>query len=128
MSKRLAAFLAAILSTACIGVAILVIGGAALLNPNGTAAAQSPSQSVNVSTAGSNQAQLQQLQSLVRQYQEREKQYQSREQQLQGQLNSANSQVQQAQQQMQEVRSLLLALQQRGLITVTQDGQIYINR
>jgi len=133
MNKRLAALLAAILTTACISVAILAIGGAALFNPNGVAVAQSASQStVAVSSVtnsnGGSQAQVQQLQALVTQYQDREKQYQAREQQYQQQLQAVNDQVQQAQQQMQEVRSLLLALQQHGLITITEDGQIIINR
>jgi peptidoglycan hydrolase CwlO-like protein len=129
MNKKLTAFLAAVLSTACIGVAILAISGAALFNPNGSAAAQSPSQAaVSINSGSNNQAQVQQLQSLVAQYQAREQQYQAREQQYQQQLDAASGQVQQAQQQIQEIQSLLNALQQRGLITITGDGQIVINR
>jgi hypothetical protein len=128
MSKRLAALLAAVLSTACVGVVILAVGGAALLNPNGTVAAQSPAQAATASASSNgNDAQLQQLQSLVSQYQAREQQYQAREQQLQQQVQNDNQQLQQAQQQMEQVRQLLFALQQRGLITITQDGQISIN-
>ena len=121
MSKKIAAFVAAVLSTACVGVAILLIGGAALFNPNGTVAAQSPAQSSSVTTSGSaanmsgsSSAQVQQLQALVQQYQQ--------------QLQAQNDQVQQAQRQMQMVQQLLQALQQRGLITITEDGQILINR
>lgn len=128
MNKRLGALLAAVLTTACIGVAILAVGGAALFNPTGTAAAQSPAQAAAVvNTSGDNAAQLQQLQALVGQYQAREQQYQAREQQYQQQLQAESGQIQQAQQQMQEIRSLLLALQQRGLISITADGQIVIN-
>jgi uncharacterized protein YlxW (UPF0749 family) len=128
MSKRLAALLAAVLSTACVGIAILAIGGAALFNPTGTAAAQSPSRAANVSLSTTNQAEIQQLQDLVSQYQARDQQRQAREQQLQQQIAQDSSQVQQAQQQMQEIQQLLMALQQRGLITITADGQILINR
>ncbi len=129
MSKKIAALVAAVLSTACVGVPILLIGGAALFNPNGTVAAQSPAQASSVSTgSASSQAQVQQLQQLVQQYQAREQQYQSREQQLQQQVQADSQTVQQAQQQMQEIRQLLQALQQRGLITITEDGQIMINR
>jgi CRP-like cAMP-binding protein len=129
MNKKLAAFLAAALSTACIGVAILAIGGAALFNPNGSAAAQSPSQAaISVSSSSNNQTRVQQLQSLVAQYQAREQQYQAREQQYQQELGAASGQVRLAQQQMQEIRSLLNALQQQGLITITEEGQIVINR
>src|SRR5512133_1899669 len=122
MNKRFAALVAAILSTICVGVAILAIGGAALFNPNGTVAAQSPAQAAAMSGSGSTNAQIQQLQSLVAQYQAREKQYQQREQQYQQQLQAQSDQVQQAREQIQEVRSLLMALQQRGLITITSDG------
>ena len=127
MTKRFAPLLAASLITACITVAILAVGGAALLNPNGTAVAQSASQGAALTTSGDS-AQVQQLQSLVAQYQSREQQYQSREQQYQQQLQVANDQVQQAHEQIREVRALLSALQQRGLITITADGQIVINR
>src|SRR5512143_2641168 len=126
MSKRFAALVAAVLSTACVGVLILAVGGAALLNPNGTAAAESPAQAAAAAGSGS-QAQMQQLQSLVSQYQAREQQYQAREQQLQQQIQADNQQLQQAQQQMEQVRRLIFALQERGLISITQDGQITIN-
>jgi predicted Rossmann fold nucleotide-binding protein DprA/Smf involved in DNA uptake len=130
MSKKIAALVAAILSTACVGVVILLIGGAALFNPNGTVAAQSPAQASSGSVANvssSSQAQVQQLQALVQQYQQREQQYQSREQQLQQQIQANSQTVQQAQQQMAQIQQLLQALQERGLITITQDGRIFIN-
>jgi hypothetical protein len=128
MNKKLTALMAAFLSTICIAVAIVAIGGAALFNPNGVAAAQSASQVTTASpssTAASN-AEVQQLQGLVAQYQGREKQYQAREVQYQQQLQQEGQQIQQAQQQMESVRQLLFALQQRGLIAISGDGQIVI--
>ena len=114
---------------------MLAVGGAALWNANGTTPANSPVQAaVSAPSSGatnvssSQQAQIQQLQSLISQYQAREQQYQTREQQYKQQLDQASSQVAQAQQQMQEIKSLLSALQQRGIITITADGQILINR
>ncbi len=135
MNKHAVALAAAILMTACVGVSILAIGGFAFFNPNGVQAANSPSQiasdplSSNVSAAqqSQDQAQIQQLQNLIAQYQQREQQYQQREQQYQQQLQQANQQVQQAQTQMQQVQMLLAALQQRGIITITTDGRIFIN-
>ena len=127
MTKRFSAFLAASLTTACIAIFVLAVGGAALLNPNGTVAAQSASQAA-AALNGTDGSQVQQLQALVAQYQSREQQYQAREQQYQQQLQSANGQVQQARNQIREVRALLSELQQRGLITITADGQIVINR
>lgn len=129
MKKQLAALLAALLMTACVGGSILAIGGVALFNPNGTAAANSLSQASQVVDANaSQQVQIQQLQALVAQYQAREQQYQAREKQYQQQLDQATVQVQQAQQQMEQIQMLLTALEQRGLITVTSDGRIFINR
>jgi uncharacterized protein YlxW (UPF0749 family) len=133
MKKQFAAVAAAILMTACMGAALFAIGGSALLNSNGVAAANSPAQS-GASMAkvaapeASQQGQVQQLQSLVAQYQARDQQYQAREQQYKQQLDQSNAQVRQAQVQMQEIQALLSALQQRGLITVTGDGQIFINQ
>ena len=130
MKKQFMAILAAILMTACLGASIFAIGGAALVNKNGTTAANSTSQLASISGSGSNasqQDQVAQLQSLVSQYQDREQQYQQREQQLQQQLSQANAQVQQDQQVLQQVQVLLATLQQRGNITVSGDGRIFIN-
>ena len=134
MKKQFSAILAAILITACVGASIFAIGGAALLNKNGVPASNSPSspqvsEISNISDTNlSQQDQVAQLQSLVSQYQDREQQYQQREQQLQDQLSIANAQVQQDQQLIQQVQGLLGALQQRGLITITNDGRIRINQ
>ena len=129
MKKPMIASLIALLMTACVGASIFVIGGAALLNKNSVAPSSSPAQLSQVSNvSSSNQTQIDQMQNLINQYQDHEKQYQQREQQLQDQLAQANAQVQQDQQMVQQIQSLLAALQQRGLITVTNDGHILINR
>jgi peptidoglycan hydrolase CwlO-like protein len=130
MNKQLAAMIAAILMTACIGFAILAIGGMALFNPNGTAAANSPSQvsSVNSDQQAQDQAQIQQLQSQIVQYQQQQLQYQQRETLLQQQLDQANAQIKSAQSQIQQIQALLTTLQQRGIITIASDGQVFINK
>ena len=130
MKRHIVAMLIALFMTLIMGVSIFVIGGAALVNKSGVPVLNSPGQGVQASAVNSSQQadQINQLQSLISQYQDREQQYQQREQQLQQQLAQANAQVQQDQQLIQQVRLLLRALQQRGLITVTDDGQIFINR
>lgn len=128
MKKQIIAILAAFAMTALVGLVMLVIGGAALLNKSGTLVSTSKVQAAQANAGLSQEAQIQQLQSLVAQYQSREKEYQSREQQYSQQLAQANAQIAASQQQMQQVQQLLSALQQRGLITVTRDGQIFINR
>jgi peptidoglycan hydrolase CwlO-like protein len=128
MKKQSIAMLAALVMTACMGVAILSVGGVALFNKKGTTVANSQAQAVQVNAGASQQAQIQQLQDLVSQYQARENEYQTREQQYKQQLDQVNAQVQGSQQQLQQVQALLAALQQRGLITITSDGQIFINR
>lgn len=132
MKKSMIAVLVSLLMTACVGAAIFTIGGAALLNKNGSPVSNSPVQAVQVSNSNSASTQqtdqIAQLQSLVSQYQDREKQYQQREQQLQTQLAQANSQIQADQEVVQQARDLLSALQQRGLIQITNDGRILITR
>jgi TolA-binding protein len=130
MKRSMVAVLAALIITACVGVSIFAVGGAALFNKNGSPASNSPAQAVNVSSSNSSQQtdQFAQLQNLISQYQDREKQYQQREQQLQSQLAQANAQVQADQQTVQQAQALLDALQQRGLIRITDDGRIFINQ
>ncbi len=135
MKKQFMALLAAVVMTSCVGAGMLAIGGAAYFNRNGTAA-QNSNSAVPVSNTVETQqaAQIAQLQNLVdqyqrrdQQYQDREKQYRDREQQYQQQIDQANSQLQQYQQQFSQVQMLLSLLQQRGIISVHQDGRISIN-
>ena len=137
MKKQLTAFVAAILITLCIGLGIFAISGVAFANSNGVQASIVPGQGASTTVNASNvvnqvqiqqQQQIQRLQSLVAQYQQRDQQYQQREQQYQTQLNQVNMQVTQAQQQLQQYQQLVNFLQQRGIITVTSDGQVYVNR
>ena len=130
MKKQVMAALIALLMTVCVGAAIFAIGGAALVNKNSVAVVNSPVQGGVQAAQVSDQtgAQVAQLQDLVSQYQQREQQYQQREQDLQQQLAQANDQVQRDQQMVQQVQMLLGALQQRGLIQITNDGRILITR
>lgn len=119
----------ALLMTACVGAAMFTIGGAALLIKNGAPASNSPGQAVSTVSLNTAQQtnQVAQLQSLISQYQDHEKQYQQREQQLQDQLSQANSQIQSDQQTIQQAQMLLQALQERGVIRIS-DGRIFINQ
>ena len=129
MSKHAAALAAAVLITICAAVAIFAIGGAALLNRSGVKAANASSKGSGVSDAAIVQrSQLEQMQVRILQYQAREEKYQQREQQYQQVLAEAQSKVQAAEQQSQQVQSLLSELQQRGLITISNDGRIIIDR
>jgi peptidoglycan hydrolase CwlO-like protein len=129
MKKPIIAALIAILITACVGAAMFTIGGAALLNKNGTTAANSPAQSVQAVSLNTAQQsdQVAQLQGLISQYQDHEKQYQQREQQLQDQLSQANAQIQSDQQTIQQAQSLVEALQERGIIRIS-NGRIFLNQ
>ena len=123
MKKSIVAIGVALVITACVGLGILAVGGAALFNRNGSPILDTPAQ---VTGNGQHTEQIAQLQDLIAQYQDREKQYQDREQQLQDQLAQVNAQLQQNQQAVQQAQLLLNALQQRGLIRVTNDGRIFI--
>ena len=129
MKKHLIAALIAVLMTACVGTSVFAIGESALMNKNGVPPASSAAQASTVADRSvSPGSELDQLRSLVSQYQDHERQYQERERQLQDQLAQANAQIQQDQEMVQQVQRLLGALQQRGMISITNDGRILINR
>ncbi|MGE5248573.1 MAG: hypothetical protein ACM3QS_00025 [Bacteroidota bacterium] len=122
MKKQYTAILAAFLMTACVGAAMLAVSASALLNKHGVPVADSPAAATATASARTaEEAQIQQLQQLVNQYQSRETQYQSELQTAAQNLNQANAQIQ-------EYQQLLMALQERGIISVGMDGRISILR
>jgi peptidoglycan hydrolase CwlO-like protein len=125
MKRSIVAALAALVVTACVGIGVFTVGGAALLNKHTRPISSSPAQG---NAAAGQTDQVAQLQSLIAQYQDREQQYQQREQELQDQLAQMNAQLQQSQQTVQEAQMLLQALQQRGLINISNDGRIFITQ
>ncbi len=111
MKKHLSAVLTALLITAVIGMGIFVIGVNALTNKNTVPMQNTPSSSVastNGNTASDPPATTTNVQQLQQEVST-----------LQSQLNQDNLVIQQYQ-------SLLQALQQRGIITIDQNGNIYI--
>lgn len=118
--KKMPAFIAAVVITALIGVAMLAIGINAFFNPNTVALADAPGASqpgsAQLDTSGD---QLQQLQELVNQYQQRDQQYQQRLDEAAQRLNEANSQVQ-------AYQKILIELQRRGVIQINQNGMVLI--
>jgi len=119
MMKTFPAILAAFLITLVIGASMLVIGGNALLNPDSGPVSNTPQQAESVSpvdgaAADSNAA-------LIQQYQQREKQYQA-------QLQEASKRLEQANQQLQYYTQIVDELQQRGIIRIDPDGQVFLPR
>lgn len=113
--KRLEAIIAAAIITGLVALSMLLIGINALINPNSVAVSDSPaSTALNATNTNVDQAQVTQWQNLIAQYQGREKQYQA-------QLAQANTQLRQYQQ-------LLGELQRAGVIQITSDGRILLNR
>ena len=129
MKKQLPALVAAILMTAFIALAMVVTSANALLNKNAVdplnSAAASTGTSID-SVSNASQAQIKQLQDRINEYAQREQQYQQREQQYQQTLASDQLQLQQAAVQLQQIQQLLSALQDRGLIQITNNGTILI--
>lgn len=115
MNKHYTALLAAFVITLCIAAGMFLISANALVNKNGVPVANSPAGGA-VQANSSEQAQIQQLQSLVAQYQTRETQYQS-------ELQKAGQDLQQANDQLRQYQLVLLALQDRGYIAID-NGQI----
>lgn len=130
MKKPITAALAALLMTVCVAASIFAIGGAAMLNKNGVSSSNVPAQASSGGDQNAPQqaSQVDQMQQLIAQYQDHEQQYQQREQQLQQQLAQATSQVQVDQQTIQQFQALLSALQERGVISITNDGRVFINQ
>ena len=120
--KRLQGLIAATFVTGIVALGMVGIGVNAASNPNSVVVSNSPAQTVQVSTntaTDQTSAQLDQLQNLIKQYQSREQQYQTEIKSLSQKLSDANGTADQA-------RQILQALQERGIIQITRDGQIFL--
>ncbi len=111
MKKHLSAILAALVITAVIGFGIFTIGVNALTNKN-TVPLQSTPGTATSTTGNSTAADPPGASTNV--------------QQLQQEVSTLQSQLNQATQAIQQYQSLIQALQQRGLIVVDQNGNIFV--
>ncbi len=120
MKKQHTALLIAFLVTVCMAAGMFLISGSALMNKNGLPVADSPAEATATAQVKSaEEAQIQQLQTLVAEYQTRETQYQN-------ELQNAGRQLEQANAEIRQYEMLLMALQNRGLIMVDSNGRITI--
>jgi hypothetical protein len=126
MSKQLGAFLAAVFITGAIVLSMFVVGANAMTNKNGTPASNSPAAAASAASTTASSASTSD-QALIAQLQAQVAQYQSREQQYQAALNTDNQQLTQAASQQQMIQQLLTYLQQRGVISIDSQGNIYVN-
>jgi peptidoglycan hydrolase CwlO-like protein len=131
--KQASALIGALIITGIVGAAMVLVGASVFFNKNSVPVSNSPSSpaaTVVTTTVGSTQdpPSVQQLQDLIAQYQSREQQYQAQLTQAQQEIQQASNQIQQENSQIQQYQSLVQALQQRGVITIGQDGTIYIRR
>jgi hypothetical protein len=137
--KAFPALLFALAITAIIAISMFVIGGNALLNQNtvpvlnappasGVSNASDPATSPSSTSSDPQlvaaQQQIAQMQNLLTQYQAHEQQYQTELKQAAQKVSDANAQLAQDNQQIQVFQQVLTALQQRGIIRITQDGTI----
>jgi signal transduction histidine kinase len=114
--KHISAILTAAIITTIIGLGILVVGVSALTNTNTVALQNSPNASLpgnNITNTSSNTA-VSSVSSSVD------------VQQLQQKVSDLQAQLDQASQIIQQYQSLLVALQQRGVITIDRSGNIYL--
>jgi chromosome segregation ATPase len=116
VKKTIPAVIATIIMSVFIGMTILALGLNALLSKNVTVVKAAPAAGSQVDAS---QATIQDLQATITQYQQREVQYQS-------ELKKAADEINQANQQNQQFRQLILALQNAGVIQITQDGRVRI--
>jgi chromosome segregation ATPase len=149
MMKRFQGFVAATLVTFIVGFGMVAIGVNAASNTDSVPVNNSPASASSAQTSAANtsgkivnisntvadqsqaqavQGQIKQLQDTLKQYQDREKQYQSREQQYQTELAKVTQQMNDAAAQADQLQQILVALQQRGVIRISDDGRISIPR
>ena len=120
--KRFQGLIAATFITGIVAVGMVGIGVNAASNTNTAPVNDSPAKTAQVSAnaaADQTSAQIDQLQNLIKQYQSREQQYQTEIKSLSQKLNDANTTADQA-------RQILQALQERGIIQISRDGQIFL--
>jgi hypothetical protein len=141
--KAFPALLFALAITAIIAISMFIVGGNALLNQNTAPVLNAPPAAPPASGSGgisnasapaassasdpqlaSAQQQIAQMQVLINQYQAREKTYQIELKQAAQKVSDANAQLAQDNQQIQVFQQVLQALQERGIIRITQDGTI----
>jgi septal ring factor EnvC (AmiA/AmiB activator) len=115
--KILPAVFATLGMTAFIVIALFAVGLNALVNQNVSVAKAAAPAETQVSDS---QATAQNLQATISQYQNRETQYQD-------QLKQAADQISQLNQQNQQYKQLFTALQNAGVIQITQDGRVFVN-
>jgi TolA-binding protein len=114
--KHISAILTAVIITTIIGLGILVVGVSALTNTNTVALQNSPNTGLtgnNLTNTGGNTAVSSVSSSLD-------------VQQLQQQVSDLQAQLDQAGQVIQQYQSLLMVLQQRGVIVIDRSGNIYL--
>lgn len=109
--KHISAIITALFITAVVGLGIAVIGANALTNTNTAPLQNSPSSSVT-GTSSDPAGQSAILPTNV--------------QQLQQEVSSLQSQLNQDNQTLQQYQSLIQVLQQRGVIYIDRNGNIYI--
>ena len=118
INKTLPALVAALSMTVFIGLTVLAFGLNALFNKNASAAQTTDQPDFQVAA---DQVTIQDLQENISQYQERENQYLS-------ELQQAADQIDEISQQNLQYKQLTQALQNAGVIQVTQDGQVLVSR
>jgi sensor histidine kinase YesM len=117
IQKQLPALAAALATSLVVGLAVVALGANALANANSTPLKGA---SGGAPAANGDQATIQQLQNEVSQYQAREQQYQT-------ELNQAAQLLNQTQNRIQQYQSLINALQDAGVIQITQDGRVFLS-
>jgi uncharacterized protein YlxW (UPF0749 family) len=118
IKKTVPALVAGLSMTIFIGLAILAFGLNALFNQKVSVAQAQAQPEVQIV---SDQTAIQDLEATILQYQAREAQFQNELQQAADQLNQVN-------QQNQQYRQLIQALQNAGVIQITNDGSVLITR
>ncbi|NJD60494.1 MAG: hypothetical protein C3F13_03365 [Anaerolineales bacterium] len=113
--KHFSAITTALIITAVLGLGIVVIGVSAFTNTNTVPLQNTPNTGLTSNRLSNNTSASQNLAANPAQVQ-----------QLQQEVNALQSQLQQASQAIQQYQNLLLVLQQRGVISIDENGNIFL--
>lgn len=116
--KQIPALIAALIMTLVVGTGLLALGLDALFPKPVAASAQ-------VSAPAQDTAQMQKL---LDEYKAREAQYDAQLKQAADRISQDEQQLNQAGQQVRIYQSILMQLQQQGVITITRDGRIMVGQ
>lgn len=118
--KQIPALIAALVMTLVVGTGLLALGLDALFPHTVAASSAAPASQAALNTAD--------VQKLLDEYKAREAKYDTQLKDAAKRISQDEQMLAQASRQVRAYQSVLMQLQQQGIITVTRDGRIFVNQ